>query len=277
MTSDPTLPGTASGDPGDPGDSERANAAMAMPHPVLPWRGFLVDCVLSTVVLVALSTLMIVPVVMLHMAGLAAAGTPVVGTPDMGPMMPAITVAAILAMLCTAVLVWWLRGRKLAGALPRMAPMPAYGLALAAGVAIQMGAQSFAWLLEQSGAGLEPSNAQPVTALLGSAPWLAWLLIVAVGPFAEELLLRHVLLRRFALAGFGGIGLVLTSVAFALLHEPLPTEAGVAAWLGGLAMYTGMGAAFALVYLRTGRLRAAFLAHAACNAVALVVAAYSAS
>jgi membrane protease YdiL (CAAX protease family) len=75
----------------------------------------------------------------------------------------------------------------------------------------------------------------------------------------------------------GGIGLVLTSVAFALLHEPVPTSAGIAPWLGGLAMYTGMGACFGAVYLGTGRFRASFLAHAACNATALVVAAYSAS
>jgi membrane protease YdiL (CAAX protease family) len=61
------------------------------------------------------------------------------------------------------------------------------------------------------------------------------------------------------------------------MHEPVPTGAGVAAWLGGLAMYTGMGVGFALVYLRTGRLLAAFAAHAACNAAALLLAAYSGS
>ena len=268
MTSEPASPA---------GAVAEAAAAAAPTRAGLPWRGFLLDCALSAVTLVGVSTLMIVPIVMLHVAGLAAAGTPVVGTPDMGPIMPAITAAAIVAMLVTAGVVWWLRGRKLAARLARMAPVRAYGVALAAGVVIQVFAQCFTWLMAQSGAAMEPSNAQPVTALVQSAPWLAWLLIVAVGPFAEELLMRHVLLRRFAVAGYAGIGLVLTSVAFALLHEPMPTEAGVGPWLVGLAMYTGMGAAFAWVYLYTGRFRAAFLAHAACNAMALVLAAYSAS
>lgn len=251
--------------------------AATPPRRALPWQGFLVDGALATVLLVGLSTVMIVPIVMLHMADLSAAGKPIAGTPDMDAVMPAITAAAIAAMLATAALVWWLRGRRMPGHRVPMAPLPAFGLALAAGVAIQAGAQAFVWLLAKSGAAMEPSNAAPVTALLGTAPWLAWLLIVAVGPFAEELLMRHVLLRRFAVAGFSGIGLALTSVAFALLHEPTPTDAGMLAWLGGLAMYTGMGAAFGLVYLRTGRLLAAFVAHAACNAMALVVAAYSVS
>lgn len=268
MTSDPTSPATVAGD---------AAAIAAPARPALPWRGFLIDCALGTMLLVGLSTLAIVPIVMLHMAELSAAGKPIVGTPDMGAVMPAITAAAIAAMLATAAVVWWLRGRRMPGQMARMASLPAFGLALVAGIAIQVGAQSFAWLLARAGVVTEPSNAAPVTALLVSMPWVAWLLIVAVGPFAEELLMRHVLLRRFAVAGFGGIGLALTSVAFALLHEPVPTDAGIGAWLGGLAMYTGMGAAFGLVYLRTGRLLAAFIAHAVCNAMALVVAAYSVS
>lgn len=243
----------------------------------LPWRGFLIDCLLAGLLLVGLSLLFIVPIVMLHMAPLAAAGKTVGSSPDLSGALPAITAGAILATLCTAGLMWWLRGRALPDSLPRMALLPACGLALAAGVIIQLGMQVLTWLLAQSGAGPDPRNAEPVMALLRTVPWLAWLLVVVVGPFAEELLMRHVLLRRFAVAGHAGIGLVLTSAAFALLHEPAPGDAGLAAWIGGLALYTGMGAAFGLVYLRTGRFRAAFLAHAACNAMALVLASYSAS
>ena len=256
------------------GDAAVVGAPARSP---VPWRGFLLDCLLAAVLLVGLSLLLIVPVVTLHMAGLAADGKPIGADPDMREILPAITAAAIAAMLLTAVSLWWLRGRKLAAMPLRMPAIPAYVLALVAGIAIQLGAQSFSWLLAQSGAALEPTNAEPVTALLQAAPWLAWLLVVVVGPFAEELLMRHVLLRRFALAGRGAVGIVLTSLAFALLHEPTPSGAGIAAWLGGLGMYTGMGAAFAAVYLHTGRFRATFLAHAACNATALLVAAYSAS
>lgn len=268
MTSEPLPPAVLAGD---------AVAAVPPVRAALPWRGFLVDGLLATMLLVGLSVLFIMPIVLLHMAELTARGKAIDASPDLSAALPAITAAAILAMLLTAGLTWWLRGRALPGTLPRMAPAPAYGLALAAGIAIQLGTQAVAWLLAQAGAGPEPSNAEAVTALLRSAPWIAWGLVVVVGPFAEELLMRHVLLRRFAVAGYAGIGLVLTSLAFALLHEPTPTEAGVAAWLGGLAMYTGMGAAFAWVYLRTGRFRAAFLAHAACNAAALLLAPYSAS
>ena len=242
-----------------------------------PWRGFLVDCLLSAVLLIGLSVLLVVPIVMVHLAGASGAGKPVGATAAMAAVMPAVTAAAIFAMLVTALLVWWLRGRKLAGVLPRMRALPAFGLALVVGLLIQLGTQALAWVLAASGAGIEPSNVAPIISLMASAPWLAWLLIVLVGPFAEELLLRHVLLRRFALAGYRASGLLLTSVAFALMHEPVPTDAGVASWLGGLALYTAMGIGFGLVYLRTGRLRAAFLAHAACNAAALALAAYSAS
>lgn len=254
-----------------------AGNVVAPVRAALPWRGFLIDCLLGAVLLVGLSTLLIVPIVLLHVAELAAAGKPTGGMPDMRALMPAITAAAIAAMLLTAAATWWIRGRKLPGMPVRMAATPAYAFALAAGIFIQLGAQAFAWLLAESGAAMEATNAEPVSALLGAVPWLAWLLVVVVGPFGEELLMRHVLLRRFAVAGHGAIGLVLTSVAFALLHEPVPSEAGIASWLGGLATYTAMGAAFAAVYLRTGRFRATFLAHAACNAMALVAAAYSAS
>lgn len=254
-----------------------AGGIAAPMREAVPWRGFLLDCLIAALLLVGLSVLLIVPIVLLHMAGPAAAGQPVGRVPQMREIMPAVTAAAITAMLLTALSVWWIRGRKMPGQVARMAAMPAYALALGAGIVIQLGAQSFAWLLARSGAGMEPSNAEPIAALLRAAPWLAWLLVVVVGPFAEELLMRHVLLRRFAVVARGGVGLVLTSVAFALLHEPAPSGSGIAVWLGGMAMYAGMGAFFGVVYLRTGRFRAAFLAHAACNATALVVAAYSAS
>ena len=277
MTSEPTSPAAPAVDAVDAVD---AGDALGAPGPVraaLPWRGFLLDALIAAALLIGLSTLLITPIVFMHMMAQGTGAMAAGAEPDLSAVMPEITAAAIVAMLLTAVLVWWLRARALPGRLPAMAAVPAFGLAILAGVLIQAGTQGVAWLLAQSGAGPEPSNAEPVTALLQSTPWAAWLLIVVVGPFAEELLMRHVLLRRFALAGRAFAGVVLTSLAFALLHEPAPAEAGVAAWLGGLAMYTGMGVGFALVYLRTGRLLAAFAAHAACNAAALLLAAYSVS
>lgn len=254
-----------------------AEAARATARAAMPWRGFLLDALLGALLLIGFSLLLIVPIVMLHVAMPGASGAHRSGEAAMAAAMPAITVAAIVAMLATALLMWWLRGRPLAGALRRMDAVPAYTLAVGAGFAIQLGAHLMMVLLARAGAGMEPSNVEPVTLLLATSPALAWALVVLVAPFAEELLVRHVLLRRFALAGHAAVGVVVTSLAFALMHEPVPTDAGVAAWLGGLAMYGTMGAAFAGVYLRTGRFRAAFLAHATCNASALVLAAYSAS
>jgi membrane protease YdiL (CAAX protease family) len=263
-----------------PDEGEVVMAAARVPPPLraaLPWRGFLVDAALAGLLLIGLSLLLIVPIVFWHAMTEAAAGAIPDSGPDLGPVLPAITVAAIVAMMLTAALMWWLRGRRLPGTLPRMAAVPATVLAIVAGIAIQILAQGFMQLLELTGSSLEPSNAQPIVALVQAVPWLAWAMVVLAAPFAEELLMRHVLLRRFALARHAAAGVVLTSLAFALLHEPVPGESGVLAWLGGLVLYGGMGAGFAWVYLRTGRFRATFLAHAVCNAAALAAAAYSAS
>ncbi len=263
-------------DPGAPRVGEPVIAAVPR-RAAVPWRGFFLDSLLAGTGLFGLSIALIVPIVLWHAMTQTAAGKTVHDTPDLMPVMPAITIAAIVAMLLTALLVWWLRGRRLPGRLERMAAWPAAGLAVVAGIGIQLGAQAFGQLLDAVGAGMEPSNAQPISALVGSMPWLAGIMVVVVAPFAEELLMRHVLLRRFALAGRAAVGVLLTSLAFAMLHEPLPGDAGVPSWLGGLALYAGMGAGFALVYLRTGRFGAAFLAHAVCNAAALAAVAYSVS
>ena len=94
-----------------------ADAVAAPLRAALPWRGFLIDGLLAAVLLVGLSVLLIVPLVMLHMAGLAAAGKPTGAVPDLRAILPAVSAAAITAMLLTAGLTWWLRGRKL-GAMP---------------------------------------------------------------------------------------------------------------------------------------------------------------
>jgi membrane protease YdiL (CAAX protease family) len=98
-----------------------------------------------------------------------------------------------------------------------------------------------------------------------------------MAPLAEELLFRRVMLHRFLVAGRGLSGLVATSLLFAATHEV--GQGGMhslAQWLGLVLLYTGMGMGFGAVYLRTGRLWAAFLAHAACNATAMAAMAFSA-
>lgn len=240
-----------------------------------PVAGFLIDALLATVILMASSTVLITAVMLpaLMKAGDKAASLDI--DVLMQPLMPQVTVAAVLAMLVTAVGVWALRGRGQAP-LPRpMSTAGAYGLAIVAGLAVQAFALAMSWGLEQFDTGIKPSNAEPLIALAKSSPWLAWLMVVLVGPFAEELLFRRVMLHRFALAGRGVAGLLLISVLFALMHEPVPGAQPLLAWLGALALYTGMGVGFGAVYLRTGRLGAAFAAHAACNLAAMGMLAYS--
>lgn len=184
-------------------------------------------------------------------------------------MMPTLVVAAIFAMLAAALASWAFRRGSLARPLPAMRPGPAFGLAALAGVLIQAYALGMAALSASLGQGLEPSNAEPLHKLFVQTPGLAITMIVLVAPLAEELLFRHVLLRRFALHGRPVPGLLLTSLAFASMHELWPGEAGVLAWLLTVLLYMGMGVGFGLVYLRTGRFWAAVLAHAVCNACAI--------
>lgn len=260
-------------------------AAGAQPPPLAPApaggsRGglagaVLVDVALLVGALVFFSVALVAVVLVPGFASLRAGASPTEVQGLIDGAMPAITVAAIAAMLLTALVVWGLRRKSLA-VLP--APMPArsaYALAAVAGVAIQAGAQTVFVLLDRLDTQVQTSNAEPVLALLQVAPWLAALAVVVAAPLAEELLFRHVLLRRFALAGHALLGVVLTSVLFSLMHEPFPGDRPGLAWLAGLGLYAGMGIAFGLVYLRTRRLGAAFVAHAVCNLCALSLVAYS--
>ena len=106
-------------------------------------------------------------------------------------------------------------------------------------------------------------------------PWLAWGLIVIVAPAAEELLFRHVLLRRFVVAGRTTLGLAITALVFAALHEPVPGDAGIGGWVAAVALFAALGVGVGGVYVRTGRLGAAIAAHAACNLAALLLGAFS--
>lgn len=88
----------------------------------------------------------------------------------------------------------------------------------------------------------------------------AWPLLL-VAPWAEELLFRAGLqdgLRRARVAP--GVAIVLTALAFALLHG-LTRSWPLAAWVFGPALLLGG------LYQRQGRVAPCALLHAACNAV----------
>jgi membrane protease YdiL (CAAX protease family) len=251
--------------------------ALPAPKPPRLLVPALVDFGLVVLVLVFFSVVLVAAALVPGIAGLGADATPAGAEGLIDQSMPAVIVAAITAMLLTALVIWGLRRKTLAPMPVPMATRPAYAFAIVAGILVQGGALAVLTLMSSLGATPQTSNAQPLMELAQGAPFLTAMLVVVAAPLAEELLFRHVLLRRYALAGRAGLGLVLTSLLFSLMHEPFPDGSPVLAWLAGIGLYVGMGIAFGLVYLRTGRLGAAFLAHAVCNLCAMALMAYSGS
>ncbi len=115
-----------------------------------------------------------------------------------------------------------------------------------------------------------PTNLSLMSDLLAQWPLSAVLFAVLLAPAYEELLFRRVLFGRLLAAGRPVLGIVLSSLAFALLHEiPGLSGNGVLAICQLWLVYGAMGAAFAWLYWRTGSLWAAILAHGLNNAIAM--------
>ena len=254
--------------------SDPPPAPAPVPPPVPLARAAFLDLLTAAVALVFANAVLVLPVFVI---AIAASGVDPAAV-DIGTLMqermPLLVAATVGATLLAALIAWAVRARRL----PALAPMRAkvaYPLAVGAGLLIQLGCIAISLLAQSAGTPIAPSNDEPLQALAKEWPWLAWVFVVAVAPAAEELLFRHVLLRRFALAGRASLGLVVTGLVFAALHEPVPGAAGPGAWLAAVALYVGMSTGFGLVYLRTGRLGAAVAAHAACNLLALALAAFS--
>lgn len=127
-------------------------------------------------------------------------------------------------------------------------------------------------LMQMAGVEPVPTNLAMVEEASRRWPVFLFLFAVVLAPVYEELLFRRVLFGRFVAAGRPWLGLVVSSLAFALMHEIPGVSAnppGAVAML--LVVYAGMGAAFAWVYHRTGTLWAPIVAHGLNNAVALLV------
>ena len=118
----------------------------------------------------------------------------------------------------------------------------------------------------------EPSNVAVIEAVMAQHPLFLMVFVVLIAPAYEELLFRRVLFGRLWAAGRPWLGLILSSAAFALMHE-FPGANGNS-WQATLVLwltYGFMGAVFAAVYWRTRTLWAAYAAHALNNALALAV------
>lgn len=141
------------------------------------------------------------------------------------------------------------------------------------GVAVFLGSTASAWLMQQAGTEpVVPTNQVMILEAVRRWPVFLVLFAVVLAPMYEELLFRRVLFGRFLRAGRPWLGMVLSSLAFALIHEvPGLSDNTTGAVLMLMAVYAGMGAAFAWLYWRTGTLWAPILAHALNNGLALAV------
>ncbi|MGH7131206.1 MAG: lysostaphin resistance A-like protein, partial [Phycisphaerales bacterium] len=118
----------------------------------------------------------------------------------------------------------------------------------------------------------QPTNLALIEAAFVASPAFMLLFGVLLAPAYEELLFRRVLFGRLWASGRPWLGVLLSSAAFALMHE-IPGTTGNSWQATGVLWltYAFMGAAFAFVYWRTRTLWAAIGAHALNNAIALVL------
>ena len=147
-----------------------------------------------------------------------------------------------------------------------------WGWILAAATSTFLFSAAITSVAQYLGMAPEPSNAAVIQAAFARQPLFLMAFAVLIAPAYEELLFRRVLFGRLWAAGRPWLGLILSSAAFALMHEIPGTsgnswQATIVLWL----TYGFMGAVFAAVYWRTRTLWAAYAAHALNNAVALAV------
>ena len=174
----------------------------------------------------------------------------------------------------TALLLYFLRRRADAG--QRRASLQAarrpstWGWTALVAIGVVIGSNLIAFLAKQAGIEPVPTNLALMEQALAGFPWFLAVFAVVLAPAYEELLFRRVLFGRLWQAGRVWLGMLLSSLAFALIHEIPGTSANgpweiAQLWL----VYGGMGAAFAWLYQRTGTLWAPIVAHGVNNAIAL--------
>lgn len=246
--------------------------------PGSPIAGFLIDLGIATLTLLGLSMAsgllwgMYRAVIVVRETGVqpAEALAQQVGQP--GAL--AQILMALFATGGAAVFLYFLRRR--ADASERSASWHAarrpstWGWTLLVAAAVVIGSNGIAWLARQAGIEPVPTNLALMEQALARFPWFLALFAIVLAPAYEELLFRRVLFGRLWQAGRPWLGMLLSSLAFALVHEvPGTSENGpweiAQLWL----VYGGMGAAFAWLYQRTGTLWAPIVAHALNNAIAL--------
>ncbi|GAB3339200.1 CPBP family intramembrane metalloprotease [Marilutibacter aestuarii] len=257
-----------------------APRAAAVPRPMAPLPGFFVDLGMAIGLLVALSTLFSIAAAVIEGATALSRGEPL--APDgllHALAQPDALVMIWVTLLATggsALIVYALRGRATPDERRRsrqaLSRPSTWGWMALVGLATLAASTAIAWLGRQLGSEPVPTNQAMIQAAFEQSPLFMYAFAVLLAPAYEELLFRRVLFGRLWRAGRPWLGMVLSSAAFALIHE-LPGvsanswPATVQLWL----TYGFMGAAFAWVYRRTGSLGTAIGAHALNNAVACLL------
>ena len=190
--------------------------------------------------------------------------------PELGGMPSVFVPISLLGTVLAGLALWALHRARLPAAPRPWTPNLAMAV-VGVAVALQAAAIAFTALMERLGTSTVGSNLAIIDAAFAAAPALTLLMTVWLAPIGEELVFRRVLLHRFAQARRPGLGLVLTSLGFALIHEPLPAGRDLLTWGLTLATYASLGFGFGLLYLRSGRLDAAILAHVLVNAVGMAL------
>lgn len=191
-----------------------------------------------------------------------------------GPLAQILT--ALVATGGTALIVYFCRRR--ASPAERQASHHAlrkpstWGWIALVGTLVIVGSNGIALLAKQLGIEPVPTNLGLMTQAIETFPIFLVLFAVVLAPAYEELLFRRVLFGRLWQAGRPWLGMILSSLAFALVHEIPGTSANgpleiAQLWL----VYGGMGMAFCWLYQRTGTLWAPIAAHALNNGVALAL------
>ncbi|AKC86714.1 membrane protein [Pseudoxanthomonas suwonensis] len=242
-------------------------------------RAFLFDALLAVLLVVGGSIAAAAVWTVWRAATLAAGGQPDAAAIQAAIGQPGALAQILFALFATSfaalVLYFW-RRRADAGerttAHAALRRRSTWGWTVLVGVAVFLGSSLLGWLARQLGSEPVPTNLALVEEAARNWPVFLFLFAVVLAPAYEELLFRRVFFGRFLAAGRPWLGLVVSSLAFALVHEVPgishnPPLAVLQLWL----IYGGMGAAFAWLYWRTGSLWAPFLAHALNNALALVV------
>jgi membrane protease YdiL (CAAX protease family) len=250
------------------------------PGPGRPVAGFLLDLVLAIVLLLALSLASglawaVFETLRLVVRGAApdvAALVRELGQPGALPMIWMTLVSTGGAAL--VVYFWRRRATPDERALSHQAARRwrTWAWVLGTGVATFLFSSAVSVLGDSLDIRPQPSNLALIEAAYAASPLFLTIFGVLLAPAYEELLFRRVLFGRLWASGRPWLGVLLSSAAFALMHE-IPGTTGNSGWATGMLWltYGFMGAAFALVYWRTRTLWAAIAAHALNNAIALSV------